>query len=84
MTGSRGSEAPGGDAMDAHLRAWPGPPLPEALAARTLARARAAFDAAGLARPPRWPQVATAAAVVSATAIYLAWAVAFLSDLARG
>jgi hypothetical protein len=70
------------DDVDRRLRALPDVPLPAALAARVHARARAAFD--GAAPRPRRGGIATAAAVVSAVAIYLAWAVQFLSALARG
>jgi hypothetical protein len=70
--------------LDGHLRAWAEVPLPAALSARTLAHARAAFESAGQARARRVGALATTAAVVSAVAIYLTWAVEFLSALARG
>jgi hypothetical protein len=71
------------DDVDRRLRALPDAALPAALAARVHARARAAFDgeAPGPGRP--FAGIATATAVVSAIAIYLAWAVQFLSALAR-
>ena len=68
--------------IDEGLRAWPDAPLPPALAARALERARATFEGEG--RAGRAARLATATAVVSAIAIYLAWAVEFLSALARG
>jgi hypothetical protein len=67
--------------VDRWVRALPAAPLPEALAARVHERARAAFEGGGAGRAAR---VATAAAVVSAVAVYLSWAVQFLSALARG
>jgi hypothetical protein len=60
----------------------PAPPLPAALAARVHARARAELE--GACRAPRAAGVVTAAAVTSAVFVYLAWAVEFLSALARG
>ena len=70
------------DDVERRLRALPAAPLPAALAARVHARARAAFE--GEARRPnrRFTGLATATAVVSAVAIYVAWAVQFLSALA--
>jgi hypothetical protein len=67
--------------LDERLRAWADAPLPGALSARTRAQARAAFEGG---RGGRWGTLATAAAVVSAVATYFAWAVQFLSALARG
>jgi hypothetical protein len=69
------------DGLDERLRAWAEVPLPAALSARTLTQARAAFESG---RAGRWGALATAAAVVSAVATYLAWAVQLLSALARG
>jgi hypothetical protein len=68
------------DDIDSRVRALPEAPLPTALAARVHARARAAFEGRG---GGRVTGVATAAAVVSAVAVYLAWAVQFLRALAR-
>jgi hypothetical protein len=70
-------------ALDRRLRELlPAPPLPHALAARVHARARA--ELAGPRRAPRAAGVFAAAAVASAVVVYLAWAVEFLSALARG
>ena len=71
------------DDVDRRLRALPDAPLPAALAARVHARARAAFDGEAPGPRRRFGGIATATAVVSAVAIYLAWAVQFLSALAR-
>jgi hypothetical protein len=62
----------------------PSPPLPASVAERVHTRARAAFvdGHAGAAR--RVAAFAAAAAVVSACAVYVAWAVRFLSALAEG
>ena len=70
------------DDLDRRIRAWSDAPLPPALATRTLARARATFSGGG--RAGRVARLATATAVVSAIAIYLAWAVQLLNALARG
>jgi hypothetical protein len=67
------------DDIDSRVRALPEPPLPAALAAGVHARARAAFEERG---GGRVAGIATAAAVVSAVAVYLAWVVRFLSALA--
>jgi hypothetical protein len=56
--------------------------LPPELAARVHRRARAAFAGGEGAR--RAARIATATAVVSAVAVYLAWAVDFLMALGRG
>jgi hypothetical protein len=65
------------------IAALSGPPLPPDLAARVHARALAAF-----ATPERPPGLlagaVTAVAVLAATAVYLTWAIDFLSALARG
>jgi hypothetical protein len=68
--------------IDERIRALPSPPLSPALAARVHARARAAFEES--AAPRRAAGLATAAAVVSACAVYLAWAARFLTALAQG
>ena len=70
------------DEIDRRLRALPDAPLSAALAARVQARARAAFELEDHPRG-RLARIGTATAVVSAVAIYLAWAVQFLSALAR-
>lgn len=68
--------------LDFRIRALPEAPLPVAFAARVQGRAAAVF--AGEARAGRVAGLATAAAVVSAVAVYLTWAVRFLSALASG
>jgi hypothetical protein len=69
--------------LDESLHAiLPAPALPPALAARVHDHARAVFERAGA--PRRVAVVATATAVVSAVALYLAWAVQFLNALGRG
>jgi len=62
--------------------AWPAP-LPPALARRVHAGARTAFERAG-GRAARVAGVAATTGVVTAVAIYLAWAVQFLCALASG
>jgi len=67
--------------LDRRLRALPDVPLPPALAAHVHARAHAELAARGAGRLAAF---ATATAVVSAIAVYLTWAVRFLSALAGG
>jgi hypothetical protein len=67
------------DEIDQRVRALPAVPLPPALTARVLARARAELEPRSAGRVA---SLATATAVVSAIAVYLAWAVRFLSALA--
>jgi hypothetical protein len=69
------------DEIDRRLRGLPEIPLPPALGARVHARARAELEGA---RAVRFASLATATAVISAIAVYLTWAVRFLSALARG
>ncbi|HVU49711.1 MAG TPA: hypothetical protein VHL80_03435 [Polyangia bacterium] len=69
------------DEIERRVRALPEVPLPPALAARVHRRARAELEAGGAGR---LAALATAAAVVSAIAVYLAWAVRFLRALASG
>jgi hypothetical protein len=69
------------DDIDSRVRELPDVPLPAAFAARVHARARAELHARGAGRLVR---VATTTAVVSAVAVYLTWAVRFLSALATG
>jgi hypothetical protein len=68
--------------LDQRIRASPSPPLPAALAARVHAQARAALEEGGA--PNRAAGLVAGLAVVSSCAIYLAWAVRFLSALAPG
>jgi hypothetical protein len=66
--------------LDAKIRALPEAPLPAAFAARVHGRATAVF--ADPARAGRVAGIVTATAVASAVALYLTWAVQFLSALA--
>jgi hypothetical protein len=68
--------------VDERIRALPAPSPPAALAARVHARALAALEEGGA--RGRAARVVTGFAVVSACAIYLAWALRFLSALAQG
>jgi hypothetical protein len=68
--------------LDERIRALPAPPLPPALAARVHARGLAALEEGG--GRSRAVGVAARFAVVSACALYLAWAVRFLSALVQG
>jgi hypothetical protein len=73
------------DELFAAVRALPSAPPSAALSARVLGRAHAALAAEGGLEPRRRPAAAWAltSAVVAAVAVYLVWAVDFLSRLVR-
>jgi TctA family transporter len=68
--------------VDQRLLTLPDVPLPPMLAVRVQARARATFEGEGRGAG-RLARIGTTTAVVSAVAIYLAWAIQFLSALGR-
>jgi hypothetical protein len=77
------------DDLPSRLRALPFTPLSAALSTRVLARAHAALaETPKAGRGPgaqrRATSLATLAAVASAVAVYLTWAVDFLGHLAGG